>query len=361
MDDIFSDDPGVDELDSVLNEINAENEGENKGDDAGDGEGANDDNPENNQENENTENEDTKAEGGESENKEGEGEGGESQKDDAHSEEIESLKSEVSELEEELGRNEQILNNVEVQFENIRGLIADGLREGGDPLAPLFHMVQLTGGDVNAYVDAVSSMVQGQAMKAITKMEEMGDSGADLHFKEYALNQKSNAYALKSQMDKREQEGASEVKQFNSYLENNGVTRRQYNAARSQLVKAGHENPTNETIIDVAQMNPYYSRVQKAMKDHVDEEGVPQEHLNVLSMEMARLMRRNPNISNERATRIAAETLGFEISEVEDQKTQGDSKKKGKSGKSGTKKEQAPWSDDEGESIWTMKLDDEAS
>jgi len=344
-------------IDDKNNENNENNQEENNQKNTKEGEG------ENNKDGEGTKDgeEGKESKEGAENNSNEEGQGKESE---GESEEVQSFKNEISTLEGELQEKVDQIEAIQVEFSAVQGLIENGTKEGGDPLAPLFHLVEISGGNVNNYVDSVNNFIKSEVANVMEAMEKYGDNGADMYLKELSLKQKQGMHELSSKIKQQREDGHKENQNFRATLKDQNVTMRQFNAAHKELVEFGHENLSKAQVVEYAQMMPHFERSENIIQEHIDTDDLTKEQINEVATNMAKLSKQRPDLDDMDIIEMAAKISGLkqadssEGGETQSNKnaTETDGENKNvKPGDNQTPDNTQVFSDDE-ESIWTVNL-----
>jgi len=297
-----------------------------------------------------------------------EGKGQEAEGGEGSNPELKAAEAEISTLESELQERTEQIETIQIEFQAIQGLVQDGQKEGGDPLAPLFHLVGLAGGDVNAYVDAINGLIKNEVTNVVESMEKYGDNGPEIHFKELALKQKTSIAELGTKIKERMAEGHKANQDFRTALKEQNISMRQFNAARKEMAEFGHENLSNAQIMEYAQLMPHMDRSEQILEEHLDTEALSTDQRNEVASMMAKLSLQRPELEDMEIIEMAAKMAGLKTEEdAENKDGQIDhSDKDGKTGQGKKKNLQgndSPAGDDsviigesDSDSIWTMSL-----
>lgn len=206
------------------------------------------------------------------------------------------------------------------KFEGQKNAIVNDLRQvvekmddvEGNPLDAMKYLLEITGRPVHTYMKRA---LEAQ-LDELGQLQEMTETERELYWTKQESEWLRNNQATREKKLEEENAQTALTQKVDNLREQYGVSEEEYLEVQSELDQTGRE-VTPELVVQAAMFKPIHAEAQEFVTTNFGED-LGDDDLQNLTANTARVLFNNPKATNEEAVKLAARELGYEVSTVED-------------------------------------------
>jgi hypothetical protein len=206
------------------------------------------------------------------------------------------------------------------QFEGQKNAIVQDLKAvmekmddpEGNPLDALKYLLDITGKPVHTYMKRALEAQIDQ----LSELQEMTETERELYWNRQETDWLRNNQATREKQTAEEKTQRDSSQQIVNLREQYGVSEKEYAQVQSELEQE-LDDVTPEQVVQLAKFKPVYTETKTFVDENFAEE-LGDTDLEDLTAGTARILFRNPKATQEEAVKMAARELGFEVSTVDE-------------------------------------------